>query len=160
MRVSLLDVLVAFAIALGIVGIVVPILPGTLLVAAALLVWAVQTGGTTAWLFTLAGLSLLVVGAVVKYALPARQLKRTGVPQGSLAVGALLGIVGFFVVPVIGIVLGFVLGIYLAEARRVGAAPARGTTWAAMRAVGLSLLIEFTAAVLAAFTWAIAVVVI
>ena len=89
---------------------------------------------------------------------PARQLKRTGVPNASLAVGAVLGIVGFFVVPVIGIVLGFALGIYLAEARRVGPSPARGTTWAALRAVGISLLIEVTAAVLAALTWAVAVV--
>ena len=29
--------------------------------------------------------------------------------------GALLGIVGFFVIPVVGLVIGFVVGVYLAE---------------------------------------------
>ena len=32
----------------------------------------------------------------------------------------MLGIVGFFVVPVVGLLLGFVLGVYLAELARLG----------------------------------------
>ena len=40
----------------------------------------------------------------------------------------LLGVVGFFVVPVVGLFLGFVLGVYLAELRRVGAAAAWPST--------------------------------
>jgi len=156
--VTLLDVLVALAIAVGIVGIVVPILPGTLLVGAAIVIWAVQVGGAAAWTLTALAVALLVIGGVVKYAVPGRHLKRSGVPNQSLLIGAVLGIVGFFVVPVIGIVLGFVLGIYLAEARRVGVDAARGTTWAALKAAGLSVVIEFVAAVLAATAWAAAVV--
>ena len=38
-----------------------------------------------------------------------------------LVAGGLLGLVGFFVVPVVGLVVGFVLGVYYpAEHRRVG----------------------------------------
>ena len=42
-------VLVAVAIAVGIVGIIVPLLPGTLLVHAAILVWAFVEHNVTAW---------------------------------------------------------------------------------------------------------------
>lgn len=46
---SLTEVAVAIAIAVGLVGILVPILPGTLLVLAAILVWAAEVGSPTAW---------------------------------------------------------------------------------------------------------------
>ncbi|WP_110205913.1 DUF456 domain-containing protein [Nocardioides daejeonensis] len=156
---STLEILVALAIAVGIVGVVLPILPGTLLIAAAVVVWAAQVGGTTAWILTGLALLLLVAGGIVKYLLPGRNLKRSGIPNESLLIGAVLGIVGFFVIPVIGIVIGFAGGIYLAEAKRVGPAEAKVTTWAAVKAAGLSMLIEFVAAVLAAATWATAVVI-
>jgi hypothetical protein len=53
-------------------------------------------------------------------------------------------VVGFFVVPVIGLPLGFVLGVFLAVARRLGPGPARGSTWHAIKAVALSIAIEMS----------------
>ena len=72
-------------------------------------------------------------------------------PNRTLLVGALLGFVGFFVIPVVGMFIGFVLGVYVAERRRVGGARglARRPT-GALRAVGVSILIELVAAFLAA----------
>ena len=52
---------------------------------------------------------------------------------------------GFFVVPVVGLVLGFVAGVYAAERRRVGVEAAWPSTLAALRAVGLCILIELAA---------------
>ena len=69
-----------------------------------------------------------------------------------------LGVVGFFVVPVVGLFVGFVLGVYLAERRRVGGAAAWPSTKEALRAVGLSILIELAAGVLAAPSGSSAVV--
>jgi uncharacterized protein YqgC (DUF456 family) len=69
--------------------------------------------------------------------------------------GALLGVVGFFVIPVVGIVVGFVLGVYLAELRRLGLERAGPATVSALKAVGLSMLIEFLACLAAAVTWAL-----
>lgn len=152
---SAVELLVALAVAVGIVGIVVPVLPGTFLVAGALLAWAWTTGGTTAWVAFAIAAVVLLAGAVVKYVVPGRQLRTSGVPTSTLAAGAVLGIVGFFVVPVVGIVLGFVLGVFLAEVRRVGARAARGTTVAALRAIGVSILVELAAAVLAATVWVV-----
>jgi uncharacterized protein YqgC (DUF456 family) len=147
------DLLAGLAIAVGIVGIVVPLLPGSLLVGGAIVAWAAYVGGATAWSLAGAAVAVLLVGAVVKYAVPGRNLRTQGVPGRTLAAGALFGIVGFFVVPVVGLVLGFVLGVYLSEVQRLGSRAAWPATKHALRAVGLALLIEALAAVLAAGLW-------
>ncbi len=156
---SLTEVAVAIAIAIGLVGILVPVLPGTLLVLAAILVWAAQVGGTTAWLVAATAAALLAVGTVVKYAVPGRRLKVSGIPASTQWVGALGAVVGFFVVPVLGLFLGFVVGVYAAEHRRLGARMAWPSTRAALGAVGLALLIELAAGVLAASVWSVGVTV-
>ena len=76
-----------------------------------------------------------------------------GVPASTQWAGAALGVVGFFVVPVVGLFLGFVLGVYLAEYRRVGRASAWPSTRHALKAVGLSILIELVAGVAATLVW-------
>jgi len=149
----LTDLLTGLAIALGLVGIVVPVLPGSVLVLGAVLVWAVVVASTTGWVVFAVATTFLAVGAVVKYAVPGRRLTADGVPRRTLVAGGLLGVVGFFVIPVIGLFIGFVLGVYLAEVHRVGRAVAWPTTRAALRAVGLSVLIELVAGLLAALTW-------
>jgi uncharacterized protein YqgC (DUF456 family) len=156
--VSLTEVLVALAIAVGLAGILVPVLPGSILVLAAVLVWAVEVGSGLAWTVFAVVTVLLVLGSIVKYVVPGRQLKTAGIPASTQWAGAGLAIVGFFVVPVVGIFLGFVLGIYLAEHRRVGSAQAWPSTKHALRAVGLSILIELTAGVLATGAWIVGVV--
>ncbi len=156
---SLTEVLVAVAIAVGLAGVLVPILPGSALVLAAILVWAIEVGVGAAWAVFAVAAVLLVIGTVVKYAVPGKRLKTAGIPASTQWLGAGLAVVGFFVIPVVGIFLGFVLGIYLAEHRRVGSAQAWPSTKQALRAVGLSIMIELAAAVLAALTWVVGVVV-
>ena len=154
-RVSDVGVLfVGIAIAVGIVGVVVPVLPGALLVWAAIAVWAFAVGSASAW-SVLAVVSVLIGGAqVVKLLVPGRQLRNAGVPRRSIVVGLVLAGVGFFVIPVVGFFVGFPLGIYGEERRRLGRhAPAWLSTRKALRAIGLSMLIELSAAVLAAAAW-------
>ena len=154
------DVLVGLAILVGVVGVLVPVLPGTILIAGAVLVWALQVGSLAGWLCFGAVAVLLGVGAVGKYVVPGRGLRSAGVPQTTLLVGGLLGIVGFFVIPVVGLFVGFVVGVYLSELARVGRALAWPSTRAALKAAGLSVLIELTAALLAAATWLVGAVVV
>lgn len=156
---SATEIIVAVVIALGIAGIIVPVLPGTILVLGAVLVWALEIATTTGWAVFAACAALLVGGSIVKYLVPGRRLKASGVPNRTLLLGALLAFVGFFVVPVIGMFIGFVLGIYLAERTRLGAAGAWPSTVHALKAVGVSILIELVAAFLAAVTWAVGVAV-
>lgn len=148
------EVLVGLAIVVGLVGIVVPILPGALLIFGAIAVWAIVEGTGSAWAVFGVASAALVVSGVVKYTWPGRRLRDAGVPTRSLVVGGLLGIVGFFVVPVIGLLIGFLLGTYLAEAgRRRTHADAWRATVHATKAVGLSMLVELLGALIAAGIW-------
>jgi uncharacterized protein YqgC (DUF456 family) len=153
--VSLTEAVVGLAILVGLLGIIVPILPGGILIFCAVLVWAVVTGGATAWLVFGVVAALLVVGTVVKYAVPGKRLKDAGIPASTQWTGVAVGVAGFFVIPVVGLFVGFVTGIYLAERTRLGADQAWPSTKQALRAVGLSIVIELTAAVLATATWVV-----
>ena len=150
--------MVGLAIATGIVGIVVPVLPGALLAWAAIAVWALAVGSATAWA-VLAVATLVIGGAqVVKVLVPGRRLRDAGVPRRSIAVGVVLAAVGFFVIPVVGFFMGFPLGVYLEERRRLAHhASAWRSTREALRAMGLSIVIELSASVLVAGAWLAAV---
>jgi len=156
--VELADGIAGAVILMGVLGIVVPLLPGTLLVAAALVGWGLAAQSVTAWVLVACALAVLAVGAVIKYAVPGRRLRSAGVPLTTLLCGTVVGVVGFFVVPVVGLVAGFVLGVYAAEVRRLGSGRAWPATRSALAAVGLSLLIELGAALVATALWLTAVV--
>jgi len=159
---------VALAVAVGLVGIVVPVLPGTVLIAVATAAWAFAVGGA-AWAVFAGTSVVLVAGQVAMYLVPGRRLTRAGVRRSTLLLGGLLGVVGFFVVPVVGLPLGFVLGVFLTELARAGRAPvsapggpgtavaparrAWSSTVVALKGVGLSVLIEGGAGVLASAVW-------
>ena len=146
------------AILVGVLGVLIPVLPGLLLCWAGVLLWAVLgDAGGIRWPVLAVATVIAVGGTVVKYLWPGRRLKSTGVPTASLAAGGVLGLVGFFVVPLVGLVLGFVLGVWLAERVRLGdAGQAWPSTRRALGAVGLSLLVEFAAALAIAVVWVFA----
>lgn len=143
--------LVALAVIVGLVGIVVPVLPGLLLVWGSVALWAGLQHHW--WLLALVTITY-AVGLVLQWALPGRRLRSAGVPTLSLVVGVLVGVVGAFVIPVVGALVGFVLGIYLAEAGRLrDARTAWPSTVHALRAIGLSMAIELSAALVISSTW-------
>ncbi|MGW5140256.1 DUF456 domain-containing protein [Nocardia beijingensis] len=148
------NLLAGLAIVVGLAGIVVPILPGVILIFAAIAVWAFLTGGATAWTVFAISAVLLVLSGVVKYTWPGRRMKDAGVSNRALLLGAILGVVGFFVIPVVGLFVGFVLGVYLWELQRLRVnRQAWQATVHALQGVGLSMLIELFGALLATGVW-------
>jgi uncharacterized protein YqgC (DUF456 family) len=151
-------VLVALAIAVGLVGIVVPLLPGTLLVFGAIAVWAFVENDVTGWVTLGVTAALLAVATLIKYLWPMRRMREADVSTWSLVAGAVLGIIGFFVIPVLGLVIGFVLGIYLAElANRRDQRVAWTSTKHALKGVALSVGVELCGALLATAVWVVGV---
>ena|SRR6185369_8537415 len=151
-------VLVALVIAVGVVGIVVPLLPGTLLVFAAIAVWAVVENNVTAWVTLGVVTALLAAFTWVKYLWPMRRMRAADVGTSTLVAGAALGVIGFFVIPVLGLVIGFVFGVYLAElARRRNQRVAWTSTVHALKGVALSVGVELTGALLATAAWVVGV---
>lgn len=149
-----LAVLAGVMIATGLVGTVLPVLPGPLLVVGGVAVWAVPRGDALGWWVLGIAVLVTVAGQVAKYLLPGRRLRASGVPTRTLLAGLVLGVVGFVVVPVVGLFIGFVLGVWLAELARL---PDAGTAWrsarGALTAVGWSILIELAAGLVAAAVW-------
>ena len=151
-------VLAGIAIFVGIVGIVLPILPGAILSLAAILVWAIVVKSATGWVVFAIAVVLIGASQVVKYVVPERRLREAGVPRRSMVVGVLLGIVGFFVIPVVGMFVGFPVGVYLSELHRQRTHKAAWTsTKHALRETGVSMLIELAGTSLAAAVWLITV---
>jgi hypothetical protein len=150
------ELVVGLVIAVGIVGAVVQVYPGSLIVLGAVVVWGAVTGGAVGWTVAAVATLAVAVAGVAKYLLAGRYLTGAGVPGRTMLLGAALGVVGFFVVPVVGLPLGFVLGVYLAEAgRRRNHADARRATVAAMKATGITILIELAGALVATGAWAV-----
>lgn len=149
------NVIAGLVMVVGLVGVVVPGLPGTLLILAAGIGWAAfgSDGGAGPW--TVVGImsAVFVAGIVAKYALPGRRLSGE-LPRSTLVFGALGALAGLVVLPPLGLLIGGVAGVYLAEARRVGGgAGARRSTVEVLKAIGVGILAELTAGVLMIATW-------
>ncbi|PXX65252.1 hypothetical protein DFR70_104315 [Nocardia tenerifensis] len=154
------EVVAGLVMLVGLLGIIVPILPGVILIFGAIAVWAFMTGGVTAWTVFAVSTVALVLSGVVKYTWPGRKMKDAGVANRSLVLGAVLGIVGFFVIPVVGLFVGFVLGVYLSELQRLRIGrQAWQSTVHALKGVGLSMLIELFGALVAVGVWVIGAII-
>ena len=152
-------ILVAVAIAVGLVGVLVPLLPGTLLVYAAIAVWAFVEQNTVGWVVL--GVVTAVLGAslLIKYLWPVKRMRAADVSPTTLAAGAVAGVIGFFVIPVLGLLIGFVLGVYLAElAHRRDQRRAWASTVHAVKGAALSVGVELAGGLLATAAWVIGVV--
>ena len=154
------EVLVGLVVLVGLLGVVVQVLPGSLIVLGAVLVWAILTGGWVAWTAFAVGVAAVALAAVGKYVLAGKHLRKADVPGSTLVWGAVVGIVGFFVVPVVGLRLGFPLGVFLAElARRKDAQAAWAATRVALHATGITILVELAGALVAAGAWVVGLLV-
>jgi uncharacterized protein YqgC (DUF456 family) len=150
----------ALLILVGIAGIVVPVLPGLILTVAGVLLWAVTDGSRTAWVCFGVAVLLYAAGLTLQYLLPGRRMKAQGVRTSTLLLALALAVVGFFVVPVVGAVIGFVLGIFLVEqGRSRDLRQAWVRTKHALVAVAMSMGIELVAGLLIAATFVTGVVV-
>jgi uncharacterized protein YqgC (DUF456 family) len=85
-------------------------------------------------------------------------LRAADVGTMTLLAGAALGVVGFFVIPIVGLVIGFVFGVYLSElANRRDQRAAWTSTKHALKGVALSVGVELAGALLATVAWAFGV---
>ncbi|AXE23647.1 DUF456 domain-containing protein [Streptomyces globosus] len=146
--------LVGLVLLLGTVGVMVPGVPGTWLVWAGVLWWALHERSAVAWWLLVASTALLLVVQVVKWQLPPRRVRAVGVTRRMAVYAGAGALLGFVVLPVVGAVPGFVGGIYLCERLRLGS---HGEAWASvravMRSVGTSVLVELLACLMVLGAW-------
>ncbi|WP_426997400.1 DUF456 domain-containing protein [Pseudarthrobacter sp. N5] len=156
---SIMTVLCGLAILVGVAGTIIPVLPGSILIGLSLLAWAIWGGaGTAGWVVFGVGVAFVVAGVAASAVLTGRKLKEHKIPNRSVVIGLVLGVAGMFIIPVVGLFVGFAVGLLLSEYLRTrNFRTAMTSSWAALKATGLGMLVEFGLACLAASTWVIGV---
>ncbi len=158
-EVSAAEIVLLVVMLAGLVGVVVPVLPGLLLIFGAGVVWAfAEGGGLERWVVVLAMGVLAALGTLAPHALSGRRTGATGVPGWVLLAGVAGSIVGFFVLPVVGALAGFPAGVFVAELARVrDPHQAWRATIEALKGMGWGIAVQFAAGVAMIAVWAVGV---
>lgn len=156
MDLAVVTVLSGLGILVGLAGILIPVLPGLILVLASVGLWAFVAHDPVGWAVLLTAIVIAAVGWTLQYLLPGRRLRDAGVPTRTLVAGGIGGLLGIFLIPGLGLLIGFVGGVVLAElARQRTFAAAWPSVKHALKAAALSFGIELTAGTLIATAFAV-----
>ena len=101
----IVTVLAGLAYVVGLAGIIVPVLPGTITLVIATLIWAIVVGGWPAWVAFGLVLVFGAIGMTSSYVLTGRRLHAAEVPMWPVYVAIASGIVGIFVIPFLGLLV-------------------------------------------------------
>lgn len=149
-------VLAGIAICVGLVGIVVPVLPGSILIGIAVLVWAIVIGTGAGWATFAIVAVCVALGMSASWVLTGRKLKRMEIPTLTLVVSGIVALVGFFLIPVVGLLLGFVVGLFAMEYYRLkDRAEALKSAWIIIKTAAVGIVVELAFAAIAATTFAV-----
>ena len=154
-----LELIVALMMVVGLVGTVIPVLPGILLVWVAVLVWAIAGDGSDVGRWVVLAIATAVAGTAVVLSaiLPGRRAAATGAPRSLMWIVALGTLVGFFVIPVVGALVGGPVAAYVAELVRLRDRPAAWRSAVeALKGFGIGVAIQLVGGVTIAATWLIA----
>lgn len=147
-------------IVVGTIGIIVPILPGSITILIGLIIWAVVVQSVEGWVALALGGMLVIAGMSASWVLTGRRLKKREIPNRSLLFGVIGAVVGVFVIPVVGLFVGFIVGLLASETyRQKNLNAALESSWAAAKAMGIGILVELSCALIAASTFVVCAVV-
>jgi uncharacterized protein YqgC (DUF456 family) len=154
------EVAIALVMLIGLVGIVVPLVPGSIVIWFAIMAWAFVGNESVPVRAAVAGAATLLIGSALLLAttMPARSTTDETSPPWLPWIVALGTVVGFFVAPVIGGLLGGPVAAFVAESVRLrDAAAGWRSAVRALRGFGIGVAIELIAGVFAIGIWAAAV---
>ena len=152
----LVTVLAGVLLVVAAVGTIYPVLPGSLIAIVTLLLWAWAVGSWQAWVAAVVASLICVVGWSASAVLTGRKLKQLEVPKWSILVAVVGGVVGMFLIPVVGIFIGFGVALLLSEwVRHRDLRQAWHYSAQTLKATGTGVLIEFLLVCVAASVWTI-----
>lgn len=148
---SLALLLVYIAFAVGLVGAIVPLVPGLLLVWSAVFAYAAFVDGWQAihpLIFVLITL-ITIVFTTADLWLPLVGSKKTGASAKTMVLGVVGAIAGTFLLPILGTIIGYVVGILAAEfLRHRDARPAMRASFGALLGWGVGTAMELVGSIL------------
>lgn len=141
-------------------GTIFPVLPGSLLALGTLLAWGWLLGTAASWWTAGIAMVLVFIGWSASAVLTGKKLKEHQVPKGSILVAIVGAIIGAFLIPVVGLFVGFAVGLLIGEsARHRNLGPAVGSSLAALKAMGIGIVVELGCVLLASSIWVIGMIV-
>lgn len=145
----------ALVMAVGLAGVVLPFVPGLPIIWAGALLYGLTTMfGGVGWTAMTAITVLGLLGIAASLVLPDRAGAAAGASTSTRLFAGVAGIVGFFVIPVVGFVIGACLGVLLAQYRRTADWDgAVRSTVAVLKGFGVGMLAELAAGVAMVLVW-------
>jgi uncharacterized protein YqgC (DUF456 family) len=154
----IVTIIAGILLAVAALGTIYPVLPGSVLALITLLGWAWILGSTASWTMGIVGMVLVAIGMSASAVLTGRNLKQQQIPSRTILVAAMCAVVGMFLIPVVGLFVGFGVGLLGMEyARRKDFGVALRSSGSALKATGIGILMEFGMAALASSLWVIGV---
>jgi len=147
----------AAVMAVGLVGVIVPFLPGLFLILAAAGVYGLLVGFDSVAVAVLIAMSILVAISVIKsFVIPRKAASQSGASGWSQVAAVAGGVIGFFVIPIFGLILGALAGLVLSEFMIKGNwdeawVAAKGTA----KGFGVSALIDLGLGIVMIAAWSV-----
>jgi uncharacterized protein YqgC (DUF456 family) len=150
-------VVAALAMVAGLLGVVVPVLPGLLLIWGAALVYGLLVGfGTVGWIVITVLTVLAAISVIKGFIIPRRAAVRSGASPWAQFGAFVGGVLGFFLIPVLGVILGALGGLLAVELMLKGNwNDAWTATIGTARGFGVSALIDLGLGTLMIACWSI-----
>lgn len=146
---------IALLMAVGLAGVLLPFLPGLPIIWGAALLYGLLTAfGTVGTTAMIAITVLAAIGIAASFVLPDRAGAASGASRSTRVFAGVAGVVGFFVVPVVGFPLGVCAGVLLAQYQQTADwDAARRSTVAVLKGFGAGLVVEMGAALAMVLVW-------
>lgn len=146
---------IALLMALGLAGVLVPFLPGLPIIWGAALLYGFLTRfGSLGWTAMAVITVLAAIGMAASLILPERAGAAGGASRSTRMFAGVTGLIGFFVIPIIGFPIGACLGVLLAQYRQTAdPGEAVRATVAVIKGFGAGLVAELGAGLAMVLVW-------
>ncbi len=152
-----ITIVIGVIIAAGVVGTLIPILPGPILVWLATVVYGLLTGfDAVAWISLVVITALLMAAIYLGFRLPQQSAASEGLTLGTQLFAVALAVIGFFLIPIVGAAIGFVTGVWLVRYRQMSnVAAANRSTVMTLKAISKAAIAQFLCALGMAGVWGV-----
>lgn len=150
----IITLLSGVGVAVGVVGTLIPVLPGTTVVWTSTVVYAFTVGWTIPAVIAVSlSTFTLLISLYLGIKIPAKAT-RDGETRSALVAGFVGGVIGFFIIPLFGAPIGWLAGVFLVKYANTNALKeATESTWRIAKAFGKSALIQMVIALMMGFIW-------
>ena len=91
-------VLPGLLVIVGLLGVIIPVIPGLIVALIGVLIWALDLSTTAGWVVFGLCVAIYGCGLVAQFLIPGKRMKAAGISNLTLFLGVAVGIIGFFVV--------------------------------------------------------------